>query len=199
MRTHPSLIVCPHCDAVYRRPVLAVGQVARCGECDAVLHRAARLDINGWAALTVAAAILFVLANTFPVISVGLQPFRNDATLWQATASLVHGACAPLALPAVAVAIVAPLAQIALLGWVLAYAWHGRRAPGFRSAMKALDWLRPWSMLDVALLGVAVAAVKLAGMAEVAIGPGLWAMAALIGVTAVTAKGDPRWLWEATE
>jgi len=64
--------------------------------------------------------------------------------------------------------------------------------------MKALDWLRPWSMLDVALLGVAVAAIKLAGMAEVAIGPGLWAMAALIGVTAMTAKGDPRWLWEAT-
>jgi len=44
-----------------------------------------------------------------------------------------------------------------------------------------------------------VAAIKLVGMAEVAIGPGLWAMAALIGVTAVTAKGDPRWLWEATE
>ncbi|MGO4701396.1 paraquat-inducible protein A [Dyella sp. 2RAB6] len=199
MRTHPSLIVCPHCDAVYRRPALAAGQVARCGECDAVLHRAARLDINGWVALTAAAAILFVLANIFPVISVGLQPYRNDATLWQATAALVHGAWAPLALPAVAVAIVAPFAQITLLGWVLAYAWHGRRAPGFRSAMKALDWLRPWSMLDVALLGVAVAAIKLAGMAEVAIGPGLWAMAALIGVTAVTAKGDPRWLWEATE
>lgn len=198
MRTHPSLIVCPHCDAVYRRPVLSAGQVARCAECGAVLLRAARLDMNGWAALTVAAAILFMLANTFPVISVGLQPYRNDVTLWQATASLVHGAWAPLALPAVAVAIVAPFAQIALLGWVLVYAWHGRRAPGFRTAMKALDWLRPWSMLDVALLGVAVAAIKLAGLVEVAIGPGLWAMAALIGVTAVTAKGDPRWLWEAT-
>jgi len=199
MRTHPSLIVCPHCDAVYRRPALAAGQVARCGECDAVLHRAARLDMNGWTALTLAAAILFVLANAFPVISVGMQPFRNDATLWQATASLVHGEWAPLALPGVAVAIVAPSVQIALLGWVLLFAWHGRRAPGFRLAMKALDWLRPWSMLDVALLGVAVAAIKLVGMAEVAIGPGLWAMAALIGVTAVTAKGDPRWLWEATE
>lgn len=199
MKVLSTLIVCQHCDAVYRRPPLAVGQVARCSACQGVLYRSTRLNIDGWLALTIASAITFVIANACPVISVGVQHFRNDATLWEATTSLIHGVWAPLAVPAMGVAIVAPLAQIVLLGWILAFASSGQRAPGFRRTMRLLTVLRPWSMLDVAFLGVVVAAIKLSSLVEVAIGPGMWAMAVLLALTTFTAKGNLQWLWDATE
>ena len=199
MKILSSLIVCSHCDAVYRRPSLALGQVARCCECDSVVCRPTRLNIEGWLALTVTSAITFMIANAFPVISVGLQNFRNDATLWEATTSLVEGAWAPMAFPAMLMAIMAPLVQIVLLGWILAFAWSGQRAPGFQHTMKLLIILRRWNMLDVAFLGVVVAAIKLSSMAEVAIGPGMWAIGVLLCLTAFTANRDLLWLWDATE
>ncbi|BDU22579.1 paraquat-inducible protein A [Dyella sp. GSA-30] len=164
-----------------------------------MICRSNRLNIEGWLALTVTSAITFIIANAFPVMSVGLQNFRNDATLWEATTSLVQGGWAPMAVPAMLMAIMAPLAQIVLLGWVLAFAWHGQRAPGFQHSMKLLVMLRRWNMLDVAFLGVMVAAIKLSSMAEVAIGPGMWAIGALLCLTALTANGDLLWLWDATE
>ncbi|MDR0441592.1 MAG: paraquat-inducible protein A, partial [Candidatus Accumulibacter sp.] len=63
MKTFPDLIVCEHCDSVYRRRTLAAGETAQCVRCAAPLYRASRLDADRWLALTLAAAIAFVIAN----------------------------------------------------------------------------------------------------------------------------------------
>ncbi len=138
---------------------------------------------------------MFVLANAFPVISVGVGNYHNDVTLWEATTSLVQGPWAPLAAPATVVAIVAPLLQLVLLGWVLLFACRGKRAPGFTRTMKTLAMLRPWSMVEVAMLGVIVAGIKLSDMTHVTMGAGAWCMLALVALAACTTKRDLRWLW----
>ncbi|MDR1709343.1 MAG: paraquat-inducible protein A, partial [Candidatus Accumulibacter sp.] len=88
MKTFPDLIVCEYCDSVYRRRALGAGEVARCGRCGAGLYRAGALDVDGWLALTLAAAIAFVIANVCPVVRIGLQGAHNEATLWAAAAAL---------------------------------------------------------------------------------------------------------------
>jgi paraquat-inducible protein A len=199
MKILSYLIVCPHCDAVYRRPLLELDQVAQCAECSVVLCRSVRLSIDAWFALTLTSAIAFLLANVFPVISVGLQGFHNEATLWQFTRSLVQGIGAPMAVVAIMVTVGAPFFQIVLLSWILAFARKGRRAPGFTSGMKFLSALRPWSMVEVALLGVLVTAIKLSSMAQVSFGLGLWAMAIMVCLAALTINGNLQWLWQATD
>jgi paraquat-inducible protein A len=199
MKILSYLIVCPHCDAVYRRPLLELDQVAQCAECSVVLCRSVRLSIDAWFALTLTSAIAFLLANVFPVISVGLQGFHNEATLWQFTRSLVQGIGAPMAVVAIMVTVGAPFFQIVLLSWILAFARKGRRAPGFASGMKCLSALRPWSMVEVALLGVLVTAIKLSSMAQVSFGLGLWAMAIMVCLAALTINGNLQWLWQATD
>jgi paraquat-inducible protein A len=199
MKILSYLIVCPHCDAVYRRPLLELDQVARCAECSVVLCRSVRLSIDAWFALTLTSAIAFVLANFFPVISVGLQGFHNEATLWQFTHSLIEGMGAPMAVAAIMVTIGAPFVQIILLSWILGFARKGRRAPGFASGMKFLSALRPWSMVEVALLGVMVTAIKLSSMAQVSFGLGIWAMAIMVCLAALTINGNLQWLWQATD
>jgi paraquat-inducible protein A len=199
MKILSYLIVCPHCDAVYRRPLLELDQVAHCRECSVVLFRGVRLSVDAWLALTLTSAVAFVLANFFPVIGIGLQGFHNEAALWQFTHSLIQGMGTPVAVSAIVVTVGAPFVQIILLSWILIFARNGRRAPGFTAGMKLLAALRPWSMVEVALLGVLVAAIKLSSMAQVSFGLGVWAMALMVCLAALTINGNLQWLWQATD
>lgn len=199
MKTFPGLVACEHCDSVYRRPKLAPGEIARCERCAAILFRAHRLDIDGWLALTITAAIAFIIANVCPVVLVNLQGQHNAATLWQSAAALAQGAAAPIALPAALAIIVVPFLQISLLAWLLLHARAGRRAPGFALTMRVIVGLRPWSMVEVGLLGILVAVIKLSSSLEVAPGAGVWAMAVLMVLVTVIANRDVHRLWALTE
>jgi paraquat-inducible protein A len=149
--------------------------------------------------LTVAAAIAFAIAQASPVIRIGLQGLHNEATLWQSALALAHGPATPIALPAALAVIVVPFLQIGLLAWVLAHARIGRRAPGLAWAMRVLVAIRPWGMVEVGLLGMLVAIVKLAGFVQVAPGAGIWATAVLTVLLALIAGRDVHSLWEALE
>lgn len=190
-----AVVVCARCDAIYQRPALAAGEFACCSVCGTVVCRPARFSVDRWLALTLTSAIMLVLANTFPVISIGVQNFQNNVTLWEATTSLAKGLWLPLAAPATIVAIIAPSLQIALLGWILTFAWLGKQAPCFRQVMKLLAAIRPWSMIEVAMLSVIVAGIKLSSMAHVSLGAGTWSMLALTCLAAFTTKRDLRSLW----
>lgn len=188
-----SLIICEHCDSVYQRPALARRQTAHCLRCGALLEKARHLNADQLLALTLAAAILFLFANAFPIMQIGLQGLSNEATLWGTVEALAYGRITPIALVAGLSIIFAPGLQIILLAWVLVYARDGQIAPGFRACMRALEHLRPWSMLEVCLLGILVAIIKLGGMLDVHPGIGLWAMAILI---LLIAGRDVRGLWD---
>lgn len=196
MKTFPELVVCKDCDCVYRRIALADGERARCGCCGAALYSGGRLGINRWLALTTAAAIVFILANACPVIRISLKGMHNEATLWQSVAALANGEAAPIAVVAALTVVIVPLLQILLLGWVLTFACGGRRAPAFATALKVLAALQPWSMVEVFLLGVLVAIVKLSGYLTVVTGVGVWATAALTVLITIIASHEVAWLWE---
>lgn len=195
IKTFPHLIACEHCDTVYERPSLGPGETARCEACGAGLIRASRLDVDCWLALTIAAAVTCVIANVCPVIRIQLQGLHNEATLWESTVALAHGAVTPFVIPAALAVIVVPAAQILLLLWVLGFARTGRLAPGFPSAMRLLIALRPWSMIEVALLGILISVIKLSGFLQVLPGVGIWATAALMVLLTLITGRDPHDLW----
>lgn len=196
MTLQAPLVVCEHCDSVYRRHELRRDEIARCARCGAVLYRSTRLDIDELLALTVAAAIVFVIANLSPVIRIAVGGMHNEANLLQAISALTHGSSLLVGLVAAATLFVVPLLQIALLGWVLLFARAQRRAPGFVWMMRLLHRIRPWSMTEVFLLGVLVAIVKLSGMINVVAGPGTWATVVLTVLITLIAKRDIRTLWD---
>lgn len=181
---------------MYQRRALMPGEIARCPCCAAVLYRANRLSVDKWLALTVAAAIVFVMANVCPVIAISLKGLHSEVTLWQAAKALAQGAAAPIALPMALTVIVVPFLQIMCLLWVLSYARVGLRAPGFSRVMRLLSALRPWSMVEVCMLGILVAVIKLSSMVQVVPGPGIWAAAALMALITVIANKDTHWLWD---
>ncbi|UZJ62856.1 paraquat-inducible protein A [Pseudomonas sp. KU26590] len=172
------------------------GEAAYCLRCAAILRRNHRLTIEQLLALSIAACVLFIFANVFPVISISMQGLHNEVTLWGSVQALAQGQITLIALVAGLAIILAPALQIALLFWVLAHANRGEIAPGFKMCMRTLEHLRPWSMLEVCLLGVLVAIVKLGGMLDVHAGVGLWAMAMLMVLIVLIAGKDIRRLWD---
>src|SRR5438046_7951829 len=67
-----ALIGCPHCDLVQRIPQLAPGASARCPRCDKELWRRREDSLNRTLALTLAAAVLYVVANSVPMLGLSV-------------------------------------------------------------------------------------------------------------------------------
>ena len=99
-------------------------------------------------------------------------------------------------MPAALTFIVVPFLQIALLLWILAFVRLERYPPGFSILMKTLNQLRGWSMVEVCMLGVLVAVIKLSNFLDVVVGIGTWALAALNVLIILIASRNTHWLWD---
>src|SRR5713101_6188867 len=66
--TDSSLIACQHCDLVQHLPDLDPGASARCPRCNKELWRRREDSLNRTLALTVAATVLYIVANSVPML-----------------------------------------------------------------------------------------------------------------------------------
>ncbi|WP_223448794.1 MULTISPECIES: paraquat-inducible protein A [Pseudomonas] len=196
MATTDQLIICEHCDSVYQKVTLAKHQKTLCTRCGGVLQRYNGLTVEQRLALTFTALMLWLFANFYPVMSISLKGVKNSATLWDSVLALSLGPITFIAMVAAIAMIVAPIFQLLLLIWVLGFALARQRSPGFKFCMRWLETLRPWSMLEVCLLGAMVAVIKLAGLLDVLPGIGLFALAALSLMMIRIAGRDIRELWD---
>jgi paraquat-inducible protein A len=196
MATTDQLIICEHCDSVYQKVSLAKHQKTLCTRCGGVLQRYNGLTVEQRLALTFTALMLWLFANFYPVMSISLKGLKNSATLWDSVLALSLGPITFIAMVAAIAMIIAPIFQLLLLIWVLGFALAGQRSPGFKLCMRWLEALRPWSMLEVCLLGAMVAVIKLAGLLDVLPGIGLFALAALSLMMIRIAGRDIRELWD---
>jgi paraquat-inducible protein A len=191
-----EILLCRDCDTAHRRITLGRNEFARCIACGAVLAKHHRWSTDQLLAVTLAAAVLCLIANTTPVLGIELGDARTEANIWLAAASLQHGwaECAALVLGITMFLI--PVTQIALLLWVLSFARMARRAPGLRNILVALHLLRPWSMTEVFLLGALVAIVKLSSWVHVVAGVGIWALAGLTILLTILSLVEPQFWWD---
>jgi paraquat-inducible protein A len=190
------LLVCEHCDTVYRRRPLARGETARCARCQAVLERHHALGTGAMLALVLTALVVFVEANVWPIVTFGLNGEQVSTTLWGIVTTMWKEDAQVVSVLAAATLFFFPLAKILVLGWLLLFARAGRRAPGFRALMVALHYLQPWTMSEVFVLGVLVSIVKAHLYFDVVPDPGVFAYAALVVLITVFAGIDLRRLWD---
>ena len=191
-----DLLVCEQCDAVHRKTHMRRGELARCVRCGARLERAQRLTPDGMLALTIAAAIMFVLANIYPIVRVDVHGAHGVSTFWGAVQASWQEGSETVAVLAAVTVFFAPLAELLAAAYVLFPLARGRRAPHFAAAMRVLRIVGAWSMPEVFLLGAIVALVKLGDLATVAPGIGLWAFGALTGLITLVTAFDHQWLWD---
>jgi paraquat-inducible protein A len=195
-----SLIACPHCDLLQRLPELVPGASARCPRCDKELWRHREDSLNRTLALALAAAMLFVLANSVPMLGLTVAGHQAFTTVFGGALQLWSDGEQIVAALVLFAAIIAPGLQI---GFVLAIvlAAHRVRPPRWAGTLlRHLPTTRTWSMIEVMMLGVLVALIKIAELATVIPGLALFALGALIFVFAgIQASFDRHEVWERIE
>ena len=193
-------IACHDCDLLLDRPRVAPGHVARCPRCAAVLVRGRTRAFERGLAWALAGLVCFALANAFPFLSFGLEGRTEAMTITAGAIGLWQGGYPALAALVFGSSVVVPL-LVLVTQIVVAGRLHRKRPLG--SLGRALRWLlplQPWAMLEVYLLGVLVAVVKLAQMASVGLGVGFYAFLGLVLATsAVASLLDPREVWDRAE
>lgn len=195
-----GLIACHECDALQQRAPLAPGRRACCVRCGAVLYRNPRETIGDALAWTVAALALLIIANAFPVVSLEIEGQQTNATLFNAAHALYRQDQTPIAILVLTILIVAPILELTALLYLLAPLRHGRVIPGFSLLFRMVHALRNWQMFEVFMLGIFVSVVKLAHLASVIPGIGLWAFFGLMFTTiAANASYDEETVWDEFE
>lgn len=195
-----AVVACPGCDVLHRLPALPARRVARCRRCGTLLSSGLRDGIEAVLALSVTALLMFVIANSFPFMSVELSGQRVQISLVSSVQQLWQQGHVALATLVLFTTIIAPGLQVGLMLYVTAPLFAGRLPWGAQAAFRTVDWLRPWGMAEVFLLAVIISVVKLDDLGEVIPGIALWGLAVLVLLLAASyAVLDPRQLWARLE
>jgi len=190
------LIACHECDLLQREVPLPRSGVARCGRCGATLYRSQPESLELTLALTVGAIVLFVVANTFPIVGLKIQGQLIQTTLYNTARTLYDEDMKSVAALVFVTAIAMPALELFALTYLLLPLRLGRVPPYFAAVFRMLQSVRPWGMVEVFMLGVLVSLVKLAHLASIVAGAALWSFAALMLVmAAISTTFDARELW----
>ena len=195
-----TLLACPHCDLLQRDVRLAPDALARCARCAMVLYRPYDENLDRPLAFTLAAAILFIVANTFPIVGLELQGQQTTATLTGTAWALYAQDMKLLGTIVLVTTVIVPAVQLSAMTYVLVLLRLNRAPRYLPLALRAFQAVRPWGMVEVFLLGLLVSVAKLAGMASVVPGIGLWSFGALLMmIAAAVATFDARAAWSRQE
>jgi paraquat-inducible protein A len=188
---------CSCCGLVQRVPPLATGRRACCARCRShLMHGPGHRSPSRTAALATAALILYPLAMTLPVMGVQQFGHRNQTSILEGTATLLGSGHLVIGLIVLLCSVILPLTKLLAL-LVLSsgggFLHHRHRAFTYH----LVEWTGRWGMLDVLLVAVVVAAIKLGDMVSVSAGPGAIAFASCVILSLLAgASFDPHRLWE---
>ncbi|NHC02469.1 paraquat-inducible protein A [Acinetobacter sp. 187] len=192
---------CEDCDAVYVRIALASKERAYCPYCGTELYRDL-YSFNTLLALVVTSLMIFVIANSFPIVTVELQGIFSQTTLLGAAWTMYQADRAFVGFLILMTTFVVPLLYLLLMAYILSSVMihpHQPLTVMQVRALRGLYLLRTWGMVEVFLIGILVTLVKLVGMVKVIPGIALWAFAILSLLLVYIVSMKVKDLWDAIE
>ncbi|MCX7095282.1 MAG: paraquat-inducible protein A [Methylobacter sp.] len=194
--TPTNLIACPECDLLLNPAAPVVGDKAHCPRCGYLLQRPRKQSIERVFALSIAGLILMFPANLMPLIGIKVLGTTKDGTLWSGVVMLVEEHMWGVAVLVFFSSILFPLLNIILSLLISSHLYFNRPNRHLAQWMRWLQHIDEWAMLEIYMLGIIVAGVKLASMAELHFSLGLYAFVALLIVTGMLASSlDKTLFW----
>ena len=191
-------IACPGCDSLVRIDPDAGGGSAECPRCGTVLCRPGRHSLDVTLALVLTALTLFLAAQFYPLLRLRLHGGSQEATLLACVGQLTQLGWPWLAAVVLVTVALAPCAYLGGLAFVLVMLRLGHARPRLARVFRVVQEIQACAMLEVFLLGILVAYVKLANLAVVVPGRSLYALAGSMLLLAwATDAMDHRALWQA--
>lgn len=172
---------------------------ALCPRCGAPLHARKPRSLERTWAFLVAAGLCYLPANLLPIMQVtSLGRTQADTIMSGVVYLLVHGMW-PLALVVFVASVFVPLLKISILLGLLVSVHRGSRwRPLDRTRLyRITEAIGRWSMVDIFVVTILVALVRLGNLATVEAQPGAVFFGAVVVLTMLAAESfDPRLIWD---
>ncbi len=196
-RDSSQLGACHCCGLVHQIPLIGNRSVACCTRCHAVIrHGVHPRSTNRAAALAVAALLLYPLALWLPVMQIERLGHESHASIWSGTVALLAEGHLFVGLAVLLFSVVAPIGKLALIfGLCVGQGLIARQDRA--RAYRLIEIIGRWGMVDVLLVAILVAVVKLGDLVKVTPGPGVMIFGVVVILSLLaSAAFDPHAIWE---
>ncbi|MGH0030511.1 MAG: paraquat-inducible protein A [Myxococcota bacterium] len=192
---------CHECHRVVRMPPdgEAHDLDVRCPRCGASIHRRKVDSLTRAWALLIAAAIFYLPANLFPVMTVISLGKAQSDTIFSGVIYLLHHGMWPLAVVVFTASIAVPMAKIGALTYLLVSVQRGsrERLAERTRIYRITEAVGRWSMVDIYVVTILVALVNLGNLATIEAGLGAVFFGMVVVLTMLAAESfDPRLIWD---
>lgn len=173
-----------------------------CPRCGARLHQRQANSIARCWALLIAAMLLYLPANLLPITISSSLGTRQSDTILSGVLFLMNSGSWVIALVIFVASLFVPLMKMVILVFLLVSVQRRSRwRPKDRTRLYRLtELVGRWSMVDIYVVTIMVALVRLGALASVEAGPGAAYFAAVVILTMFAAESfDPRLIWDRME
>jgi paraquat-inducible protein A len=189
-------IACRECDLLLREIPLDPNKVACCRCCGAPLYRNTPDSLNRTLSLSLTAMMLFIIANSYPILGIEMQGIRSVTNLYGAVRSLWNEDMLMISCLVGVTTILVPAVELAMMIYLLLPLCLRRKPPGIALILCILQGIKPWGMVEVFMLGILVSVVKLTDVSTIIPGVALWSFGGLTMLfAAIAASFNPRDVW----
>jgi len=190
-----GLAVCPKCHKLNAM----VLKRQRCVRCCSTFHQRKPYSMQFTLAWTLAAMIAFIPANMYPIMVFYNFGARETSTILSGVGELAQGGMYPIALVVFIASFVVPLSKIiGLLILMASVVLKSKfQLPQHTRLYRMVEFLGPWSMLDVFVVALMAGIVNLGFISSIEAGSGINYFIFMVVATMFAAESfDPRLLWD---
>lgn len=193
--------LCPECDLAMVPPELVAGTSVQCRRCHHILLDAKHGSLSQLMAFIIMGLLFYIPANALPILSLSLMGDEQHNTVLAGVRSLYEAEYIFVAVVVFLCAILIPLIRLVVLFFIIIIAIKKCKLLRVaRTLFRLYHRLGEWSMLEIYLLGILVAIVKLVDIASVHPGMGMVCFIGLmlseIGISLMLNK---HYLWKLLE
>jgi paraquat-inducible protein A len=186
---------CPRCNKLN----LMSGEQHQCTRCQCSFSQRKPKSIQYTLAWTIAALIMFIPANGYPMMVFYTLGKPESSTILEGIAIFIQLGMYPVAVIIFIASFIIPLGKIFSL-CVLMYSAHNGSGFSLKNQTKLyhlVEFLGPWSMLDVFVVAVMAAVVNLGFITSIEAASGITYFTLMVIFTMIAAESfDPRLLWD---
>ncbi len=200
-----GLVACHFCSTVCKLPKNSDSEKnveLHCPCCQSTIHSRKPNSLSRTWALLIAAIILYIPANTLPIMTVTLWGDGQPDTIMSGVIHLMDGGMWPLALLIFIASIFIPILKLLILTYLMiSIHFKSSWKPADRTVLyRITEFVGRWSMVDVFVIGILVTLVQFGNTASVQPNIGALSFAAVVILTMFAAHTfDPRLIWDAIE
>ncbi|MEJ2309033.1 MAG: paraquat-inducible protein A [Gammaproteobacteria bacterium] len=170
-----------------------------CVRCGSELHQRKPESLQRSWAFLVCAMVLYIPANLYPILTTTTLGEPSYNTILEGVIELWRLESYPVAIIVFLASILIPIVKFLVIGSLLIMIQHGRgRRLGRQTRLfRFIEYIGPWSMIDVFVVILLVALIQFGGVASVYPGPAAAAFAGMVIATMLSALFfDTRLLWD---